>query len=265
MMYFLSVILIGTTYPIFLEVITNEKISIGPPFFNKLIIPFLILFLIFMALGPNLKWIKDSYKNIKYSRIVLFFVCIFISFYIVKKTSSEILFISILGGAALYLLFITINEFLNKKNNFSQTISHFGFSLFVISILLNSLFSSEFSANMKLGQELVYKKEQIKFLKIKSIDKENYKSIIANFEIKDEKKNVTSLYPEIRIYNQPNILTSEADIKTTIFFDKFIVINLLKGEEIFNVRYQTKPFMIWIWISVCLISIGGILSVLKKN
>ena len=265
MMYFLSVILIGTTYPIFLEVITNEKISIGPPFFNKLIIPFLIFFLIFMALGPNLKWIKDSYKNTKYSRIVLFFVCIFISFYIVTKTSSEILFISILGGAALYLLFITINEFLNKKNNFSQTISHFGFSLFVISILLNSLFSSEFSANMKLGQELVYKKEQIKFLKIKSIDKENYKSIIANFEIKDEKKNITSLYPEIRIYNQPNILTSEADIKTTIFFDKFIVINLLKGEEIFNVRYQTKPFMIWIWISVCLISIGGILSVLKKN
>ena len=75
MMYFLSVVLIGTTYPIFLEVITNEKISIGPPFFNKLIIPFLILFLIFMALGPNLKWIKDSYKNTKYSRIVLFFVC----------------------------------------------------------------------------------------------------------------------------------------------------------------------------------------------
>jgi len=265
MMYFLSVILIGTTYPIFLEVITNEKISIGPPFFNKLIIPFLILFLIFMALGPNLKWIKDNYKNIKYSKIILFFVCILISFYIVKKTSSEILFISILGGAALYLLFITINEFLNKKNNVSQTISHFGFSLFVISILLNSLFSSEFSANMKLGQELAYNKEQIKFLKIKSIDKENYKSIIANFEIKDEKKNITSLYPEIRIYNQPNILTSEADIKTTIFFDKFIVINLLKGEEIFNVRYQTKPFMIWIWISVCLISIGGILSVLKKN
>ena len=68
-----------------------------------------------MALGPNLKWIKDNYKNIKYSRIFLFFVCIFISFYIVKKTSSEILFISILGGASLYLLFITINEFLNRK------------------------------------------------------------------------------------------------------------------------------------------------------
>ena len=72
------------------------------------------------------------------------------------------------------------------------------------------------------------------------------------------------MYPEIRIYNQPNILTSEADIKSTIFFDKFLVINLLKGEEIFNVRYQKKQFMIWIWISTCLISIGGILGIFKR-
>ena len=117
---------------------------------------------------------------------------------------------------------------------------------------------------MQSSLKILIKKEQIKFLKIKSVDKANYKSIIANFEIKDEKKNIISLYPEIRIYNQPNILTSEADIKTTIFFDKFIVINLLKGEEIFNVRYQTKPFMIWIWISTCLISLGGILGVFKR-
>ena len=53
MMYFLSVVLIGTVYPIFLDVISSEKISVGPPFYQNLITPFLILFLIFMALGPN--------------------------------------------------------------------------------------------------------------------------------------------------------------------------------------------------------------------
>ena len=47
MMYFLSVVLVGTIYPIFLEVITSEKISVGPPFYNKLIIPFLIPFFFF--------------------------------------------------------------------------------------------------------------------------------------------------------------------------------------------------------------------------
>ena len=265
MMYFLSVVLIGTIYPIFLEVLINEKISIGPPFFNKLLIPFLAVFLIFMSIGPKLNWIKDNFEKIKYLRIILFFICIILSFYLIKKTSSEILFTSVIGGGALYLLFISIEDLFKKKYNISQVISHFGFSLFILSILFNSLFSTEFSANMKVGQELSFKKDQVKFLKIKIFEKENYKSVIANFEIIDEKENVISLYPEIRIYNQPNILTSEADIISSVFSDKFMVINLLKGEEIFNVRYQTKPFMIWIWISVCLISIGGILSVLKKN
>jgi len=265
MMYFLSVVLIGTIYPIFLEVLINEKISIGSPFFNKLLIPFLAIFLIFMSIGPKLKWIKDNFGRIKYLRIILFFICIITSFYLIKKTSSEILFTSVLGGAAVYLLFISIEDLFKKKYNTSQVISHFGFSLFILSILFNSLFSNEFSANMKVGQELSFKKDQIKFLKIKILEKENYKSVIANFEIIDEKENVISMYPEIRIYNQPNILTSEADIISSVFSDKFMVINLLKGEEIFNVRYQKKSFMIWIWISAFLISFGGILSLFKRN
>ena len=63
MMYFLSVVLIGTIYPIFLEVLINEKISIGPPFFNKYVIPFLAVFLIFMSIGPKLNWIKDNFEK----------------------------------------------------------------------------------------------------------------------------------------------------------------------------------------------------------
>ena len=76
MMYFLIVVLIGTVYPIFLEVITSEKISVGPPFFHKLIIPFLIPFLIFMAIGPQLKWIKSNLKNKLY--LILFLIISFI-------------------------------------------------------------------------------------------------------------------------------------------------------------------------------------------
>ena len=63
MMYFLTVILIGTVYPIFLEVVTSEKISVGPPFYNKLIIPFLIPFLFAMSIGPKLKWIKSNLSD----------------------------------------------------------------------------------------------------------------------------------------------------------------------------------------------------------
>lgn len=70
--------------------------------------------------------------------------------------------------------------------------------------------------------------------------------------------------PELRVYNQPNIVTSEADIKSTLFSDKFLVINQVKDSEFFNVRFQSKPFMIWIWISAVLLAIGGIFSLTQR-
>ena len=264
MMYFLSVVLIGTTYPIFLEVITNDKISVGPPFYHKLIIPFLFPFLLFMAIGPKLNWIKDSFKKIKNQQIIFFVISIIITYFIVVNSSVKDLFLSTLIVGALYLFFNVLNDFINKKNNLSQKISHLGFSLLVISIIFNSLFSSEFSANMKVGDKLNYNNIEINLKNIDTIDKKNYKSIIANFEIIKNQKDKVLFNPEIRIYNQPKILTSEADIKSSILEDKFIVINLVKGQEYFNVRYQVKSFMIWIWLSTLILIIGGFTSFIKK-
>ena len=263
MMYFLSVIFIGTTYPIFLEVLTNEKISVGPPFYQKLIVPFLVPFLIFMAFGPNLKWIKNSFKKIKFKQIVPFLISIIIAYLIMVKTNPEYLFSTILFVSAFYLFFITSKDLIKKTNHPSQKISHFGFSLLVLAILLNSVFADEFSANMKIGDEVKFKNSFIKFKKIETYEKKNYKSIVADFEIENKKK-IINLNPEIRIYNQPKILTSEADIKLSFFSDKFLVMNLLKEDDFFNVRYQIKPFMIWIWISALLLALGGFLGVIRK-
>ena len=92
MMYFLSVVLIGTVYPIFLEVIENEKISVGPPFYNQLIIPILVPFLFLMSIGANLKWIRHSFKLINIKLILLFILSIFISFLILIKPELNSLF-----------------------------------------------------------------------------------------------------------------------------------------------------------------------------
>ena len=78
-------------------------------------------------------------------------------------------------------------------------------------------------------------------------------------------KKVEKFEPELRIYNQPTIITSEADIKTTLVTDKFMTINVVQNQDYFNVRYQIKPFMIWIWLSVMMISFGGLISFFKKE
>merc|ERR1711991_832861 len=234
MMYFLSVVLIGTVYPIFLDVISSEKISVGPPFYHKLIIPFLIPFLIAMAIGPQLKWIKSNLES-KKILIFLLFISILISYLVVRNFDKNLLVNTILISSAFYLFFITVRDFFTKKfKNISQTIAHFGFSLLILSILFNNLFSSEVITNLKIG--------------------ESY-----------ENSKINKMSPELRIYNQPNIVTSEADIKTTLMKDKFIVINLVQNQEYFNVRYQDKPFMLWIWLSVLLLSMGGILSFFKRR
>jgi cytochrome c-type biogenesis protein CcmF len=71
------------SYPIFLEVISSEKISVGPPFYNKLIIPFLIPFLFAMAIGPKLKWIKSELQNKLY--LILFLLFHFYYLYLLLK------------------------------------------------------------------------------------------------------------------------------------------------------------------------------------
>jgi len=264
-MYFLSVVIIGTLYPIFLEVLINEKISIGPPFYIKLILPFLIPFLIFMSVVPYLKWIKSEFKRIKVELIFLFVSCLIISFLIYKHFGFESLIISILTPFIFYLFLITAKDFLSvKKNNISQKISHFGFSFLILSILLNSIFSSEIVINLKEGEKVRFKGGTIIFNSLEENNGKNYKSIIGNFEIKDNKNYSTKLEPELRIYNQPSIITSEADIKTTLFYDKFLVMNSVKNREYFNVRYQVKSFMIWIWIAALILAIGGIFSLKKK-
>ena len=265
MMYFLSVVLIGTIYPIFLEVLSSQKISVGPPFYHKLIIPFLIPFLMAMAIGPKLKWIKSNIVD-KFYLVLFFAISIVLSFLIVKKFSTNLLINTILVSSALYLFFITLRDFfIRKYSNISQNIAHFGFSLLILSILLNNLFSSEIITNLKVGETFTSSKTKILFKSINQKQEKNYKSIIANFSIQNINEKIEDLSPELRIYNQPNIVTSEADIKTTLLSDKFIVINIVQNQDYFNVRYQVKPFMLWIWISVIVISFGGLLSFFKKE
>ena len=265
MMYFLSVVLIGTIYPIFLDVISSEKISVGPPFYHKLIIPFLIPFLLMMAIGPKLKWIK-SQLNDKIYLILLLLVSILLAFLILKNFNQNFLMNTILISSSLYLFFVTIRDFLIRKfENISQNIAHFGFSLLILSILFNNLFSSEIITNLKVGETFDNSKTKIIFESVDQKKEKNYESIIANFKIQSSNGKKDKLSPELRIYNQPVIATSEADIKTTLMSDKFIVINLVQNQDFFNVRYQVKPFMLWIWISVILMSFGGLISFLQKR
>ena len=218
-----------------------------------------------MSLGPRLKWIKSKIEN-KNSLIIIFIISLMLTFFIFKNLTTELLFYTILVSFAFFLFFTTLKElFFKKIYNVSQTISHFGFSLLILSILFNSILSSEIITNIRIGEKFNYGEGQIFFKKVEEKKESNFNSIIAYFEITDKNGKIVNLKPEIRIYNQPTTITSEADIKTSLLEDKFLVMNLVKGNEYFNIRYQIKPFMVWIWISILILSFGGLTSLFKKK
>ena len=74
MAFFLVTVLIGMLYPIFLDVLTNIKISVGPPFFNIVIIPLVVPFMFLMAIGPKFGWIKSQNKI--FIKFISYFRCI---------------------------------------------------------------------------------------------------------------------------------------------------------------------------------------------
>jgi len=116
---------------------------------------------------------------------------------------------------------------------------------------------------MKVGEEKIISNTIIDFKKISKENVDNYTSIRAEIDIK-QNDNKLKFYPELRLYKTPETITSEADIKINLFNDNLLVVNYLKETDYLNIRYQKKPFMLFIWLSAVMLGLGGILGLRDK-
>ena len=267
MIFFLGVVLIGTLYPVFLDTITGSKISVGPPYYNLILAPFLIPLLFLMTSGPNYKWISNETKSFFNFSLILSVVLFLITFFIIRNNTfllNLILFFSI------YLIIQTFFDFyesFKKKNiNVSRIISHLGFGLLIFFIYINHIFSIENNFNLKLGETKKTDHHIIKFDNLEENSVKNYKSIVGYFKISDKKTfKSKELKPEIRIYDKPITITYEASIKSNLFSDTYLTMSNISDTDVFNIKFQVKPFMNFIWFSVLLLSLGGILNFFKRK
>ena len=123
----------------------------------------------------------------------------------------------------------------------------------------------EKNLNVKVGEFFTVDKYKLFFENVSGKTEANYDMIAGNFSLLDGNKNIGYLKPEIRVYHQPPTVTSEASIKSDAFRDFYITMTNIKESDYFNIRFQYKPFMNFIWFSALLIALGGLLSVLKKD
>jgi len=271
MAFFLVTVLIGMLYPIFLDVLTNIKISVGPPFFNIVIIPLVVPFMFLMAIGPKFGWIKSQNK-IFYKILFLILGAIVVNLFILYFFGKYSLMSNLIFIAAIFLIlysFLDIKKIINNKNKteLPRIISHLGFGLLVFFIGINHQFSLEEDFNLKVGETKVTNNFNINFEDIKIKENKNYKAVIGNFKLTNLKNNLVQyLNPEIRIYSNPETLTYEAAIKTKITSDLYLTMSNVSRSAYYNIKFQKKPFMIWIWISALMISLGGFIQLIfRKN
>ena len=268
MIFYLVTVLLGTVYPIFTEVLNNQKVSVGPPFYNTVIIPIVVLFLFFMALGPKAKWIKSKFNDFKLLLIILSF-SILINFSIVYFFKSYSLISNFIIISAIFLIISSIKDLQKlsktKKLDLSRIISHTSFGFLVMFIGLNYNFSLEKDFNLKLGETKIFENYSIEFKDLQLKEFKNYKAVIGEFKIENSKNNSEQiLKPEIRIYENPSTLTYEASIRTGLLRDYYVTMSNIDRSDYYNIKFQKKPLMIWIWISVIFISLGGFLRFFKN-
>ena len=267
MIFYLVTVLIGTIYPIFTEVLIDHKVSIGPPFYNAVIIPVVILFLIFMSIGPQTKWIKNKFENLDLI-IRIFIASVLINILITYFFKSYSLISNFIIISSFFLIISSILDLYKiiqkKRFDLSRAISHLGFGLLILFIGLNHNFSIEEDFNLKVGEKKEFGQYSIEFKDLKLKDFKNYKAVIGEFKIKNEKSRL-SLYPEIRVYNYPETLTYEASIRSGLLKDYYITMSNIDRSDYYNIKFQKKPFMIWVWISVITISLGGFIRLFKNE
>ena len=268
MMFYLITVLLGTIYPIFTDVLTGNKISIGPPFYNIVIIPVVVIFLLIMAIGPKVKWIKEKFENLK-NYLFILLGSILINFLIIFLFKSYSIISNLIITSSLFLIISSLIDALKsfKKNrtDFARIISHASFGLLVMFIGLNDIFSIEKDYNIKLGETKNFDNYSIELQNLEIEKFSNYKAVIGSLEIKNNKTNKKNiLKPEIRIYENPQTLTYEAAIKTSVLKDYYLTMSNIDRSDYYNIKFQKKPLMIWIWISVIMIVLGGFLRLFQN-
>ncbi len=275
-------ILLGTIYPIISSSIFNSKISVGAPFFNSILSPIMLPFIVGMIIGPYLKWGKDDLmkltNRLKSLLVTFFFLSIFIWYLNFKGPVISIIFFIMASWILISSLFEVFESMISNYKLrkvfykiplkiYAQSLAHIGIALLIIGATGSSILKKEKIQFQSRNEVINIKNFKVKFLGVKTVEGPNYMSQTGMFEIYKNNEFLKIMKPEKRFYNSGSQITTEAAIHSTIYGDLYIAIgdqSLLTKNESWTSRIWFNPFTIWIWIGTLFLVIGGGVSLLRS-
>ena len=274
-----AIVFLGTIWPFIIEVLLNEQVSVGEPFYEISLLPFVVIFAFMLPIASKVAWKGKNFVDIK-KLLSLILICsgvsasgfligtlsplTFIGFFL----ASWVCLSSILELIPLFQFYFPVSTITKRSLlvNFrliGRTCSHFGFGLLIFGVTAVSSWEKEDIRNIEVGESFYITSYEIIFKNIDYSVEKNFKKVSGAFEVMHNKKLVGTLYPEKRLYPSRNEVTTEASIKPTLLNDFYIVLgNKLDGNA-WVVRTYIKPFISFIWFGVTLIALGGFVTLLS--
>ena len=262
LMTILLIVFLGTLYPIYYEVIYNEKFSVGPNYFSQLITPavFALITLFTLEQFPKLLSVNKSTIFLLLVAAILIFIAaipikIFVSFGLILSG----LFLLILISKAILNLY---NK--NKSMRLHKTLGHLAVAWLTFSVLLNYEFSKNIDFRIKPSDKVEFMGTNLIFKSADVVPNQNFNSYVANFEVEDNGK-YFNIVAEKRVYKAGGVITSETGIAPYITKDYLVVLGDLKPDGSWAVRYSIKYGIMMIWMSSCLLLLSILYGTIKRH
>lgn len=262
------VIALGTFYPIIIEVVSGELVSVGSPYYNR-IIPWVTFLLIFiMAIGSNFMFVKEQIvRLVKFDLSLLVLVVVaFVTAFVYIYRRFEVAFLGI--GSSVWVLVVIVKLLVSKgvkcsSNFYVMVLAHLGVGFIVLGISITSAFQEEADRIIRLDEELVMYNNRIKLCDLLIEKGPNYISRKARFEVNAWGSSKYVLSPEIRYFITEKQQTTESAVLHKILYDLYFVMGDVYEEGI-SVKIFYKPGISLIWFGGVMLVSAGLLGVIVR-
>ena len=263
----LGIVLIGTLYPLLTEAL-GASVSVGPPYFNPASALFVLPMLGVMAVGPLLRWRRDSFARVR-PRLIIPALLVLATLAAIASLGAPLL--PLLGlSLAAGLAFASLLPLRGRRLRtvtlplWGMVTAHFGIAVALTGIACDSAFTTEKLVAARVGETVAVGPWSVEFSALEPVAGPNWTALRATLSAHYDGGNGRKLQPEARAFWTPPQLTTESAILTRWNGQLYTVLGEQTEDGRWQLRLWWKPFVTLIWLGGILIALGGLLALLGR-
>ncbi len=268
----LGIVLLGTLYPLLTEAF-DVKVSVGPPYFNPVGAVFLMPMLAILAVGPMLRWRRDTFARVKWPVVTVTVAGLLVL--VGVSIVADIGLLPLLGiamgivvgiGSVLPLLGRSMRRL--PLATWGMVVAHLGVAVSLFGMGTDTAFTTEKLVAARVGDTTQVGPYQVTLDAVYPVAGPNWVSLEANLAASYQGGSPTKIAPQSRSFWAPPQQTSESALLTRWNGQLYAVIGGEApsdgGADRWQLRLWWKPFVNWIWYGGALIALGGLLSLIGR-